>query len=74
MSKANNQFITGLVVGAAVAYLLTKKESAGGNGGILVAPKKDQKPPVTSIGAQEYNPFHYLPDDLGRQLPAIYAL
>lgn len=74
MSKANNQFITGLVVGAVATYLLTRKSAAsGGNDGILVAPKKDAKIPKT-ISQQPYNPFHYLPGDLGRQLPAIYAL
>lgn len=34
--------------------------------------------PGISAGRQysreQYNPFHYLPGDLGRQLPAIYAL
>lgn len=74
MSKAkNNQFITGMVVGAVAAYLLTRQQNSG-NGGILVSPKKDAKIPPQTISQQPYNPFHYLPGDLGRQLPAIYAL
>lgn len=74
MSKKNNQFITGLVVGAAVTYLLTRPKTA--SGGVLVIPKKDIDPAPKTIGQRQmpYNPFHYLPGDLGRQLPAIYAL
>lgn len=76
MSKKNNQFITGLVVGAAVTYLLTRPKTSGGGGGVLVIPKTDKDQAPKTIGQRQmpYNPFHYLPGDLGRQLPAIYAL
>lgn len=72
MKKKNSDFLTGVLVGAAITLLLTRRSAPG----VVVLPTdKPEKLPAggSSIGEQPYNPFRYLPGDLGRQLPAIYA-
>jgi uncharacterized membrane protein len=73
----NNGFMLGALAGAAVAYVLLRNTRPAGP---VTFPSTTpvQLPVDLGINAgrqysrEQYNPFHYLPGDLGRQLPAIY--
>lgn len=76
----NNGFMLGALAGVAVAYVLLRNTRAAGPIGPVTFPSTTpvQLPGDLGINAgrqynrEQYNPFHYLPGDLGRQLPAIY--